>query len=87
MVAGKVDEATLKTELEARFGKWKAGKTARAPVAAPVAPLRTRIVFQEQPGAVQSVIRVGTLAPARNAPSTGRSRWPRTSSAACSGRA
>ena len=68
VVAGKVDEATLKAELEARFGKWKAGKTARAPVAAPVAPLKTRIVFQEQPGAVQSVIRVGTLAPARNAP-------------------
>lgn len=66
VVAGKLDEATLKAELEARFGKWKASKVGRPAVAAPVAPLKTRVVFQEQPGAVQSVIRVGTLAPERN---------------------
>ncbi len=68
VVAGKIDEATLKAELEARFGTWKAGKGTRAAVAPPPPAPNTRIVFQEQPGAVQSVLRVGSLAPARNAP-------------------
>jgi zinc protease len=68
VVAGQLGEAEVKAALESRFGKWKAAKTGRATVAAPAPPLKTRIVFQEQPGAVQSVIRVGTIGPARNAP-------------------
>lgn len=65
VVVGKVDEATVKAELEARFGSWKPGKSRRAEVAPPVAPMRLRVVFREQSGSVQSVLRVGTLAPAR----------------------
>ncbi|MFZ5482259.1 MAG: M16 family metallopeptidase [Myxococcota bacterium] len=68
VVAGAVDEATLKPLLEARFGGWKAGKATRAEVLAPSVPAKTRVVFVEQPGAVQSVLRVGTAGPKRTAP-------------------
>ncbi len=71
VVVGKVDEATAKAELESRFGSWKAGKSKRAEVAPPVAPMKLRVVFREQAGSVQSVVRVGTLAPSR----TGDGYW------------
>ncbi len=68
VLAGNIDEATLKPLLEARFGKWKVGKAGRSSVTAPSAPLKTRVVFVEQPGAVQSVINAGTAAPGRGSP-------------------
>lgn len=68
VAAGAVDEATLKPMLEARFGSWKAGKQTRLAAAAPAAPARTRVVFVEQPGAVQSVINVGTVGVSRTNP-------------------
>ncbi|MBM4368374.1 MAG: insulinase family protein [Deltaproteobacteria bacterium] len=72
VVAGNIDEATLKPLLESRFGKWKVGKAGRSAVTAPSAPLKTRVVFVEQPGAVQSVINAGTVAPSR----TTADYWP-----------
>lgn len=68
VVTGKVDEAGLKAELEKRFGVWKVGKSVHPVPAAASVPLKTRLVFVEQPGAVQSVIRVGTPGPKRTAP-------------------
>ncbi len=72
VVSGNIDEATLKPLLDARFGTWKAGKGGRTAVPAPVAPVKTRVVFVEQPGSVQSVINAGTLAPSR----TSEPYWP-----------
>lgn len=66
VVAGNADEATLKPLLEERFGKWKKNSGLRARPAAPAALLKTRVVFVEQPGAVQSVIRVGGPGPRRS---------------------
>lgn len=68
VVAGNIDEARLKPLLEARFGAWKKGKAAHTAVAAPSVPLKPRIVFHEKPGAVQSVLRVGSLAVSRSSP-------------------
>lgn len=60
VVTGDVDQATLQAELERRFGGWKKGKAIRPPVLAPAPPVATRVVFVEQPGAVQTVLSVGT---------------------------
>ena len=68
VVAGNIDEARLKPLLEARFGAWKKGKATHSSVAAPSVPLKPRVVFHEKQGAVQSVLRVGSLAVARSSP-------------------
>lgn len=65
LVCGATTEAELKPLLEARFGGWKAGKSSRPAVAAPATPIKTRVVFVEQPGAVQTVLRVGTVGVSR----------------------
>lgn len=61
VVSGQATEGELTPLLEARFGSWKRGKAHRSAVAAPSVPLRTRVVFVEQPGSVQTVLRVGTI--------------------------
>lgn len=66
VVTGDVDQATIQAELEKRFGGWKKGKAVRPPVLAPAVPVSTRIVFVEQPGAVQTVLSVGTAAMPRS---------------------
>jgi zinc protease len=68
VVAGAVTQAELQPLLEARFGGWKAGKSTRASVPAPAPLAKTRVVFVEQPGAVQAVIRLGTVGPNRTSP-------------------
>jgi zinc protease len=68
VVSGAVTQAELQPLLEARFGSWKVGKATRPAVTAPSVPAKTRIVFVEQPGAVQSVIRVGTVGVSRTSP-------------------
>lgn len=65
VVSGSISPEALKTALEAHFGGWKVGKAKRAAVAAPSVPVKPRVVFVEQPGAVQSVLRVATPGPAR----------------------
>lgn len=68
VVSGAVTEAEVKQLFEQRFGTWKAGSTTRKTVAPAAVPLKTRVVFVEQPGAVQSVIRVGTVGVSRGSP-------------------
>ena len=63
--AGDADFDTLMATLEASFGDWTApdaprGQTTIADVAAQTAP---RVVLVDRPGSVQSVIRVGHVAP------------------------
>jgi predicted Zn-dependent peptidase len=65
LAAGDADFDALMAALEKNFGDWRAaarpkgGKTI-APVAGQTAP---RIVLVDKPGAIQSVIRVGQIAP------------------------
>ncbi len=68
VVAGNVPRDTLQSALEARFGGWRRGRTARQEVVIPAPPAGPRVVFVEQPGAVQSVLRIGTLGPSRPDP-------------------
>ncbi|MFN7146278.1 MAG: M16 family metallopeptidase, partial [Myxococcota bacterium] len=68
VVAGAVKQEDIQPLLEARFGAWKAGKATRASAPPPAPLAKTRVVFVEQPGAVQSVIRLGTTGVARTSP-------------------
>lgn len=72
VVAGATTQAELQPLLEARLGKWARGKVTRSPLDVPAAPEATRIVFKEQPGAVQSVLYVGRPAMSR----TSDDFWP-----------
>ena len=65
VVTGSVSEGALKDLLEARFGSWKARPAARTSVAPASPPMKTRVVFVDQPGAVQSVLRIGGVGPSR----------------------
>lgn len=69
VVAGDLSPDQARAELGARFGAWKAKKTTRPTLLAPATPLRTRVVFVEMPGAVQTQLMLGTPGPARTSPS------------------
>lgn len=71
VVAGAITEADAKAMLDARLGAWTKTSTKRPAVTAPAVPLKTRIVFVNQPDAVQSVLRVGTPGVSR----TGAEYW------------
>jgi predicted Zn-dependent peptidase len=65
LAAGDADFDTLMAALEKNFGDWRAparpkGAKTVAPVAGQTAP---RIVLVDKPGSIQSVIRVGQIAP------------------------
>ena len=68
VVVGAVKQADVQPLLEARFGTWKPGKATRLSAPAPSPLAKTRVVFVEQPGAVQSVVRLGTTGVARTSP-------------------
>jgi zinc protease len=60
LVAGDVASDSLHSALEAHFGSWRGGSSARIPV--PVAPAdrkATRVVLVDVPGAAQSQVYVG----------------------------
>lgn len=68
VVTGDTTQAELQPLLEARLASWAKGKATRGAIATPAAPTATRVVFVEQPGAVQSVLMVGRPALARTDP-------------------
>jgi len=68
VVSGALTPEEAKTLLDARFGKWAKGAQVPAPAAVAAAPIKTRVVFVEQPGAVQSVLRIGTVGLPRTSP-------------------
>jgi zinc protease len=65
IISGATTQAEIQPLLEARFGSWAKGAGSRLTVEGPKLPSKTRIVFAEQPGAVQSVIVAGTPGVAR----------------------
>ena len=66
VVTGAISHDAMLPLLEARFGGWKALANTRSKVEIPIAPEKTRLVFIEQPGAVQSVIRLGSFTHSRH---------------------
>lgn len=68
VVTGALTAAEAREQLNTRFGKWAVGTSRRPAVNPPATPLKTRVVFIEQVGAVQSVVRVVTPGPARTSP-------------------
>ncbi len=68
VLSGAISAADAKTMLDARFGAWTKPSIKRPTVAAPATPLKTRVVFIEQKGAVQSILRVGTTGVSRTGP-------------------
>lgn len=68
VVSGAITQAELKSLLDARLGGWAKGKATRGELPAAPAASATRILFKEQPGAVQSVIYAGRTAPGRISP-------------------
>ncbi|HLT34842.1 MAG TPA: pitrilysin family protein, partial [Enhygromyxa sp.] len=65
-VVGKISEAELRTELDARFGKWK-GKAPKAAKITAAKPAKGTIYFVHVDGAAQSQILIGHPGPARDA--------------------
>lgn len=63
-VVGKISEAELRTELDARFGSWK-GKAPKAAKITPAQPAKGTIYFVHVDGAAQSQILIGHPGPAR----------------------
>lgn len=68
VVAGATDQATILKELEARFGSWKGNDIQHPAIQAPSPVMKTRIVFVEQAGSVQSMIATVTPGVTRNSP-------------------
>jgi predicted Zn-dependent peptidase len=65
-VVGKITEAELRAELDARFDKWK-GKAPKLARHSPARPAAGTIFFVHVPDAAQSQILVGHPGPARDA--------------------
>lgn len=61
VVAGAIDTATLKTELEKLFGQVPAKKAAPEPTYKHLKPGKRRILLVDKPGAAQSFIGIGHL--------------------------
>lgn len=72
VVVGSTTRAEIEPLLEAALGGWKKGTGGRTALQAPAALTATKVVFVEQPGAVQSVVIVGRGAMSRTDPEF----WP-----------
>jgi zinc protease len=68
VVAGAVEKEAILKELEARFGVWERLSNSPPTIAPPSPLIKTRVVFVEFPGSVQSVIGIYTPGLARNSP-------------------
>ncbi|HEV7490531.1 MAG TPA: insulinase family protein, partial [Rhodanobacteraceae bacterium] len=69
LVAGDTTLEAIVPQLDAVFGDWKAPSTARAKknIASVVAPPKPRVYLVDKPGAQQSLILAGVLAPSTKA--------------------
>jgi zinc protease len=65
VVAGDVDEATVRERVEALFGDWRSTPSRRPPMSVPPAsPISARLILVDRPGAPQaSVFYGGPIAP------------------------
>ena len=62
IVTGDISKQELQQELEKKFGKWKKGEVPKKNLAT-VAATKNKIYLMDKPGAVQSVIIAGHVAP------------------------
>lgn len=70
LIAGDTTLAEILPQLEAAFGRWQAPATPRLQVSVPEVPaaLRVRVLLMDRPGAPQSLILAGLLAPPTASP-------------------
>lgn len=61
-VAGDFDPAEMRREIEARFGDWRPGESAAAPVPAPAATAGGSVLLVDKPDALQTYLQFGNLA-------------------------
>lgn len=70
VVVGDIDSAKAQAVLQSRLAGWRSGPVHRAASSAAPPPPETgpRLIIVDRPGASQSVLRVGLIAPPRNDP-------------------
>ncbi len=68
VIVGDTTLGEIKPQLEKAFASWKQGNTAKRTIPKVEAPKQTEVYLIDKPGAAQSFILAGTIAPPRNSP-------------------
>jgi zinc protease len=68
VIVGDTTLGDIKPQLEKAFASWKLGATAKKSIPKVEAPKQTEVYLIDKPGAAQSFILAGTIAPPRNNP-------------------
>ena len=68
VIVGDTTPAEIKPQLEKAFASWKQGNAGKKSISNAAAPKRAEVYLIDKPGAAQSFILAGTIAPPRNSP-------------------
>jgi len=68
VIVGDTTLAEIKPQLEKTFASWKQGNTPKKSISNVAAPKQAEVFLIDKPGAAQSFILAGTIAPPRNSP-------------------
>jgi zinc protease len=68
VIVGDTTLAEIKPQLEKAFASWKQGNTPKKNISKVAAPKQAEVYLIDKPGAAQSFILAGTIAPPRNSP-------------------
>jgi zinc protease len=68
VIVGDTTLAEIKPQLEKAFVSWKQGNTPKKSISNVAAPKQAEVYLIDKPGAAQSFILAGTIAPPRNSP-------------------
>jgi len=68
VIVGDTTPAEIKPQLEKAFASWKQGNAPKKSISNVPAPKRAEVYLIDKPGAAQSFILAGTIAPPRNSP-------------------
>jgi zinc protease len=68
VIVGDTTPAEIKPQLEKAFASWKQGNTPKKSISNVAAPKQAEVYLIDKPGAAQSFILAGTIAPPRNSP-------------------
>ncbi len=68
VIVGDTTLSEIKPQLEKAFASWKQGNTPKKSISNVTAPKRPEVFLIDKPGAAQSFILAGTIAPPRNSP-------------------
>jgi zinc protease len=68
LIVGDTTLTEMRPQLEKAFAPWKRGSTPKKKIPSVTAPEQAEVYLVDKPGAVQSFIQVGAIAPPRNNP-------------------